>query len=296
MAIYSHSKLSTFEQCQLKYKLRYIDKIKPLIEKTIESHLGSAVHDTLEWIYNSVNKHPENPPTLDDIINHYIESWQRDYSDKILVVKKQLTQKDYLNKGIQFLADYFQEHYPFKDGTIECEKEITIELDENTKLRGFIDRLVYNIEEGQYEIHDYKTAGTLPSQEKMDEDRQLALYSIAIKEMYGQEKEIVLVWHYLAYNQKIISRRTEEQLERLKEETKMLIKKIEQTEEFFPNRSILCDWCEYKSLCPEWNPHLKEKITKLDEKISEKILKKRFNPFGELGKQEENREKLDIWD
>ena len=138
MVIYSHSKLCTFEQCPLKYKFRYIDKIKPEIEKTIESHLGSSVHDTLEWIYNSVKENPENIPSLDDIINHYIEIWQREMSEDTLIVKKQFTEKDYLNKGIQFLADYFQKYYPFKDGTIECEKEIIIELDENIKIRDLL--------------------------------------------------------------------------------------------------------------------------------------------------------------
>ena len=288
MVIYSHSRLSTFEQCSLKYKLKYIDKIKPEIEKTIESHLGSSVHDTLEWIYNSIKNKPEETLNLDDVINYYIKAWQRDLSDNILIVKKQFTHKDYLNKGIQFLADYFQKHYPFKDGTIECEKEILIELDENTKIKGFIDRLVYNIEEGNYEIHDYKTAGTLPSQEKMDEDKQLALYSIAIKEMYGKDKEVILVWHYLAHNHKIISRRTEEQLEKLKQETKNLIKEIEQAKNFIPNRTILCEWCEYKSLCPEWN-------FKLDEEISKKILSKKFDPFPEI-KEDKSKAELDIWE
>jgi putative RecB family exonuclease len=287
MAIYSHSRLSTFEQCPLKYKFRYIDKIKPEIEKTIESHLGSSVHDTLEWIYNSVKDTPEQIPSLDDIINYYIKVWQRDMSDNTLIVKKQFTQKDYLNKGIQFLADYFQENYPFKDGTIECEKEIFIELDENTKIKGFIDRLVYNIEKGHYEIHDYKTAGTLPSQEKMNEDKQLALYSIAIKEIYGKDKEVILIWHYLAHNQKIISKRTEEQLEQLKQETKDLIKEIEQTKNFISCKSILCEWCEYKSLCPEWN-------IQFDGELSKRILSKKINPFPEI-KEEGKREDLDIW-
>jgi len=288
MVIYSHSKLSTYEQCPLKYKLRYIDKIKPEIEETIESHLGSAVHDTLEWIYNSIKENPEYIPTLDDIINRYIEVWQKGFSRDILIVKKQYTPKDYLNKGIQFLADYFQTHYPFRDGTLECEKEIIIELDENTKIRGFIDRLVYNIEKGHYEIHDYKTAGTLPTQEKMDEDRQLALYSIAIKEIYGKDKEVILIWHYLAHNQKIISRRTEEQLENLKQETKNLIREIEQSKSFISNKSILCEWCEYKSLCPEWN-------FQLDENLTKNILSKKINPFPDII-EDSNRENLDIFD
>ncbi len=286
MVIYSHSKLSTFEQCPLKYKLRYIDKIKPEIEKTIEAHLGTSVHDTLEWVYNSIKENSERSITLDEIINHYIDIWKKDLTQDILIVKKQLTQTDYFNKGIQFLADYYQKHYPFKDGTIECEKEITINLDENTQIRGFIDRLVYDIENNRYEIHDYKTAGTLPSQEKMDQDRQLALYSIAIKEIYGEDKEVLLVWHYLAYNHKIISKRTQEQLEDLKEETKKLIRDIQNTRIFLPSKSILCEWCEYKSICPEWN-------FEIDSKISEKILSKKVNPFPEFNNNE--KEKLDIW-
>ncbi|MGY4884138.1 MAG: RecB family exonuclease [Nanobdellota archaeon] len=284
--IYSHSRLSTFEQCPLKYKFRYIDKIIPEIEKTIEAHLGSVVHDTLEWIYNTVKENPEKILTLDEIINYYLKVWKKAWTRDILIVKKQYTNGDYLNKGIQFLADYFQKYFPFKDGTIECEKEITIHLDENTQIKGFIDRLVYNIDKGHYEIHDYKTANTLPTQEKMDQDRQLALYSIAVKELYGKDKEVLLVWHYLAYNHKIISRRTQEQLEKLKEETKNLIKEIENTKEFISNKSILCEWCEYKSLCPEWN-------FKIDEKLSEKILSKRINPFPDL--EDEKKDNLDIW-
>ena len=251
MAIYSHSRLSTFEQCPLKYKLRYIDKIKPEIEKTIEAHLGSAVHETLEWIYNSVTEN-NKVPTLDEVINYYAIKWQDEFSKEILIVKKEMSAKDYFNKGIQFLLNYYTKNHPFRDGTIECEKKIVIELDENTKIQGFIDRLVHNIEKNRYEIHDYKTANTLPTQKKMDEDRQLALYSIAIKEMYGKDKEVVLIWHYLAHNQKIISKRTNEQLENLKQETKELIKKIESTTIFPHNKSILCDWCEYKTICEAW--------------------------------------------
>ena len=56
MAVYSYSKLNTFKQCPLKFKFRYIDKIIPKIERTIEAHLGSVVHETLEWIYKQVKK------------------------------------------------------------------------------------------------------------------------------------------------------------------------------------------------------------------------------------------------
>ena len=293
--IYSHSKLCAFEQCPFKFKLRYIDKIRPIIEETIEAHLGHVVHETLEWIYNTIKENPQKELSLDDVITYYAIKWQESYSDDILIVKKELNARDYFNKGVEFLANYFQEHAPFRDGTIECEKKVELELDENTKIQGFIDRLVHNLETGEYEIHDYKTANTLPSQEKMDNDRQLALYSIAIKELYGQDKEISLIWHYLAHNQKIKSKRTNEQLLKLKQETKQLIKEIESTKDFPFTPSILCNWCEYKEICPAHNP---------DSVYQTSINQTNLNDFPTTKKyvreheyfENNNKKELDIWD
>ena len=262
MARYSHSKLSCFEQCPFKFKLKYIDKIPPEIEKSIEAHLGTAVHDTLEWVY--IQAKENRALTIEETLVRYTEAWQKDFSERIEIVKEGTTAEDYFNKGVQFLLSYHKQHFPFQDGTLELEKHVTMNLGENGehKIQGFIDRLVFNPNTTAYEIHDYKTASFLPTQEKMDQDRQLALYSIAIKELYGLDKEVTLVWHYLAHDTKIESKRTDEQLEQLKQEIIDLIKKIETTTEFPKNISILCDWCEYKNICREIQRQ--EKAAQLD--------------------------------
>ena len=269
MEIYSHSRIAIFERCPLRFKYRYIDKIKPEFEKTIEAHLGTAVHNTLEWIYTKVNTDPEWFPKIDEVIEKFTEQWQKNSSDELLIVKKDLTARDYFNKGIQFLIDYYSKHQPFKDGTIECEKGVLIELDEQGKykIQGFIDRLVYNLEKGEYEVHDYKTAKTLPRQEELDKDRQLALYAIAVKNLYGQDKEVTLVWHFLAHNKIITSKRTNEQLVELKKHAIELIKKIESTTEFPAKRSILCDWCEFKGKCT--SSELKENFPNISKYIKD---------------------------
>jgi putative RecB family exonuclease len=268
MAIYSHSKLSTFEQCKYKYKLKYIDKIKPDIEKSIEAHLGTCVHNTLEWLYKEVlNK---KIPELDEVIEKYTNLWQKDYKETFLIVKKEFKPEDYFNKGIKFLVDYYLKHKPFQDGTIEMEKKIWVKLHPNSNHRiiGFIDRLVYDKEKNRYEIHDYKTANSLPNKTKFEEDRQLALYSLGIKQIYGYDKEVVLTWHYLNYNMQIYSKRTNEDLEKLRQETLKLIHEIEETVNFPTNKSILCDWCEYKNMCKAFGNQLpeqyREKQTYLD--------------------------------
>ena len=265
MPVFSHSKLSTFEQCKLKYKFRYIDKIIPDIEKTIESHLGSVVHSTLEWLYNQIRK--SMVPTIDEVIVNYSESWKKEYEDEIPIARRDMTVEDYFNKGIQFLLSYYTRHKPFDDNTIAVEKEIFLKLDEegNYRIRGFIDRLSYNTETQEYEIHDYKTSSRLPKQEVLEKDRQLALYSIAVKESFGEDKKIILIWHYLSFNKKIYSKRTNEQLKQLKDETLQLIKEIENTTEFTPKKSPLCNWCEYKHICPMWGNKPPEKQLSLED-------------------------------
>ncbi len=272
MAVYSHSRLSTFEQCKLKYKFRYIDKIIPDIERTIESHLGSVVHSALEWLYNEIRK--KKIPSMDDLIVKYSEYWREDYDEEIPIIKKEMTAKDYFNQGIKFLLDYYSKNEPFDDNTIAVEKEIFLKLDKDGKykVRGFIDRLVYNLKTGEYEVHDYKTSNRFPKDEHIENDRQLALYSIAIKENYGTEKGVVLIWHYLSFNKKIHSRRTNAQLDKLKEDTIKLIKEIESTINFPPTKSSLCHWCEYKPICPAWGnkPPEKQLTLKDYEKLVEK--------------------------
>ena len=253
MTIYSHSRLSTFEQCRFKFKLRYLDKIIPKIEKTIETHLGTSVHNTLEWLYIQIKN--DKLPTIDETIICYAEKWAENYKPEIVIIKNGMTTKDYFDKGVQFILNYYIKNQPFDENTLEVEKKILINLDKEGKykLQGFIDRLAYNIKTGEYEVHDYKTANFLPKQEKFENDRQLALYSIGIKDTFGYDKEISLIWHYLAHNQKIFSRRTNEQLENLKKETLELIKQIESTTKFPTNKSVLCNWCEYKDICPVWS-------------------------------------------
>ncbi len=247
--IYSYSRLETFEKCKLKFKYRYIDEIIPEVPKSIEAHLGTIVHSTLEWFYKKLME--KTTSSIDEVIMHYAEKWAEEYDSEMPIVNKFMKEKDYFDKGIKFLIDYYFKHQPFGENTIATEKKVEIKLDElgEKKLVGFIDRLVYNIESNEIEIHDYKTANTFPAISDLEKNRQLALYSIAIKEEFGKEKNISLIWHFLAHNRNVRIKKTNEQLENLKREVAALINKIESTTNFPPTFSRLCDWCEYKNMC-----------------------------------------------
>ena len=291
--IYSHSRLSTFEQCPYKYKLKYLDKIETDVPDTIETYLGSRVHETLEKLYRDLDYQKKN--TIEELLAFYHEEWQKHWSDEIVIVKKDYDVDHYRKMGEKYIREYYKKYHPFdQDRTIAIEERILIDLDESGdyKLQGYIDRLA-EPQEGYYVIHDYKTNQRLPPQEHFDSDRQLALYAIGVKNQYPDVKNIDLAWHFLKFNKQIKSKRSEQQLQQLKKETLKLIKKIERTTTFETNPSFLCDWCEYKSICPQWS-HL----YKLREKPDNEYLRDSgvalVDRYAEL-KEKTNQVKLDLF-
>ena len=248
MTIYSHSRLETFKSCPLKYKFNYIDKIKRE-EEGIEAFLGSRFHEVMEKIYKDL---PFRKYSLDELLDFYEDDWDKNFHNKIVIADNEREAKDYKEIGKKFIEDYYKRYYPFNQGKVlGIERQVIINLDDNGeyKLRGYIDRLDQT-KDRTYEIHDYKTSKSLPEQSKMDEDRQLALYQIGIQNMWNDVYNVELVWHYVAFDKEIRSKRTKEELDELKKDTIDLIKKIEATREFLPNESTLCGWCYYKDICP----------------------------------------------
>jgi len=242
--LYSNSKLWLFENCPEAYKIKYIDKKFPDLPKSIEAFLGGMVHDSLEWLY-SETKEGKNVE-VDDLIKHFAVGWTDKFSEEIRVNRGQA--EDYFNKGVKLLLNYHGMNKPFSDNTIATEKLFFFNLDEKVeyKIRGYIDRIVFNKENGVYEVHDYKTNEWMKSQEEVDADRQLAFYHLGLNDMFGPEIKVKLLWHFLNHNKVLESNRTVEQLENLKEETLALIKKIESTTEWPACGRKFCDWCEYK--------------------------------------------------
>ncbi len=250
MPVYSHSRLACFEQCSLKFKYKYLDKLKAETEQTIEAFLGSRVHEALEKLYQDHKF--QKKTTLEEILSYFKSEWDKQCTDEIVIVRKDFSKENYYDMGVRFITEYYNKNTPFNQTkTLGLETLVNIDInnDGKYKLRGYIDRLTCN-GDNLFEIHDYKTSAHLPAQDNLDSDRQLALYAIAIKNMYPQAKKINLVWHFLAFNQEMRSSRTDEELEALKKEIVTRIDAIESAKEFEAKESALCNWCEFGPICP----------------------------------------------
>lgn len=253
MTTYSHSKVSTFENCPYQYKLKYVDRVEVDIPTTIEAFMGDIVHRTLEKLYK--DKKFKKLVSKATLLKFYKDTWEKEYSDDILIVKDGLKADNYKKMGMKFVEDYYNRMKPFDQITIlglETQDRMTLPNGDQWHVR--IDKLGCD-SEGNYFVCDYKTNSRMKDQEEADSDRQLALYSVWVKDKFKDAKSVKLIWHMLAFDKDAISERTEEQLQKLQGDVVDLINQIKKAEEeknFPTNITGLCNYCVYKSMCPSF--------------------------------------------
>lgn len=250
MTLYSHSRLSSYEDCPRKYAFRYVEKVTTEWEG-VEAFVGKRVHEILERLYHHVRAHGR-PPSLAQVLTRFQRDWRSRWHPQVRIVRTENDVAHYLRHGEQCLTHYYRAQYPFDEGeTVALEHDLQIALDPDGRyrMRGIVDRIV-RTREGGYEIHDYKTGASLPSLARLATDRQLALYQIGLQQSYADAESVELVWHYLSFNKTLRVRRTAEDLEQLRAETIGAIDTIESAREFSPAPGPLCRWCDYAELCP----------------------------------------------
>jgi RecB family exonuclease len=265
MTLYSPSRLSAYEACPFRYRLRYLDRVKADVREGIEAFMGLRVHEALERLYRDLRY--SRLPSLDELLSFYGGQWDRNWNDSIVITKKGLEPQNYKDTGARCIGGYYGRCSPFDRAvTVGIEEPVSFSLsgDGAHRIRGYIDRLD-RTPDGVYEIHDYKTSGALPSQADLDNDRQLAFYEIGIRERFRDANEVRLVWHYLLFDAEFVSVRTHERLDDLKRETVALIETIERDTAFRHKESALCAWCEYAAHCPARRHHAKVASLKPEE-------------------------------
>ena len=293
MPTYSNSRLTTYENCPQKYKLKYIDHIKPPEEEEgIEAFLGSRVHEALEKLYKELLLTKFN--SLDESLEYYNSQWEKNWHENVVVIKKGFTADHYRDTGKKAIINYYNRYSPFNQSkTLSTEHAVTFKIDDIT-ITGKIDRLSHN-GDGFYEIHDYKTSGSLPAQETLDNDRQLGIYQIGVKEKFRDAKEINLIWHYLILDKEFTSTRSDAQLKDLKKGVLSLIKTIEKDTKFSPIESKLCDWCEYPEYCPAKKHEVKAEALSLNKYLKDEgvtLVNKYASIKAKIGELKEQEGKL----
>jgi putative RecB family exonuclease len=241
-APYSHSKISTFEQCPRKFKYQYIDKIP--IERKPQKHLdrGQFFHLLMEYgleNFDEIKKSNE----FKEIQEHGLLN-KEDLKEIINIYKKFISTK------------------PGKDIVKHKAllKEFALGLDENLELvpynsdkvliRGYIDAaFIVDDRTDVCLIVDWKSGKYVPKEKQ--NWSQLLWYSLGLFSQNPDLEKIILVFAYLEHqkiNTKIVQRKD---LPRYKEEMMKKIQKIENEKDFPKVESPLCNFCDFREICME---------------------------------------------
>jgi len=245
---YSISKLGSYETCPRQFQYRYIDRERGAFD-SIESFMGSRVHDVVEWLY--LERLAGRHPTLAQATARYESSWISEYQTSkvpIRIVKQDgSTQSDYAAVGRKMLCSFYPRFQDDDTRTIQIERKVNFMLGGKYEFEGYIDRLAQK-ECGTLEIVDYKTSKHTPEEFIGKEADQLRAYALGVMIAEPDVTLLNLRLSFLRSGKDLggMFRRID-----MEPTEKQLLSRIKATEvpSYTVRPSVLCGWCGFNDRC-----------------------------------------------
>ncbi len=249
---FSFTQLQPFDHCPRRYKFRYVERTPVPRRLSPELVLGQVVHKVLQKLYESGADGVLAPKDL--MLEMYQAEWDR-YDPATICLSKQLyTIDDYQRLGREMLERHYDRYQPFRQGDLlGTEARLRCQLpNSGFVLRGDIDRF-WKREDGVVEICDYKTGHNIPQRNDPSYILQMGIYQLLLEANFPQFKKIELAQHFLRRDEIVRCELSDEELDQLREQLRALMWRIDDSvrlDDFPTNEGPLCDYCDYRLLCP----------------------------------------------
>ena len=243
----SYSRLSRFEQCPLSFKLHYIEKKRA--EPGDALRFGKAIHAVLEVL---VREHMEQERTDSLSEDRAAELWQKAFT------AEGMSGVALFQEGLSIIGSFIRDQGIIDhQDVLSIEKEFHLPVGRFTVL-GYIDR-VDRVDDETVEVIDYKTNRMLFSRDEVDSNLQMSLYHLAAQQLWPWAKKVKLTFHMLRHGIRMVTERTEEQLDAAIKYVEVMGQKTEEATEFPARLNSNCIWCDHKQNCPAYADALKGK-------------------------------------
>ena len=249
----SESKFQTFKQCQLKYRYRYVERLpEPDDTNTEALHFGSYIHKVLEDGVNAKTQE-ELVQIAEEVKGSYKVS------------------KKYEGKDLKCFANFLKFNPQLED-TVATELVFEVPVKDDITLNGIIDRVVKGTD-GGYLIIDYKTSKREKSKVELYQDSQLKGYVYAISKLYEVPLSSIVAAHYYPVTNNFVfvqysAPQINAHVRKIVDEVWKIRKR--KKDEMKPSRNEFCNWCPYKTACPEFCT-----MSQVNKKIDELKAKKK---------------------
>ena len=180
----SNSQLKTFLTCSQKHYFQYV---RGMPWEFIPDYFpfGGAIHAAAKAFYRAL-KDTGIRISQDDLIGHFIKSWDQE-SQKDIRYQKDQNRDTLRDKGAEMLKAFYEKVSPRRILGVEVPFSVDLVQEEGgeilpCKLSGIFD-LIESDEEGTIIIVELKTAAKRFTDDQLDLDLQGTLYSYALNQM-----------------------------------------------------------------------------------------------------------------
>jgi hypothetical protein len=252
---YSYSKLSSYGQCHLKFKLHYLDK-NFLFSDTIATSVGTLVHETEEAIALALQVgQPVNYVALKNnfivgcrkLAHKYPADWVKPDKSNRTYTEKMYT---YLESAIYRLEQFMLDN-PNLD-IIGIEQKFEYDYDGVHSFTGSIDRAFRNRLTGEVLIQDIKTWPVPAKSSELKAPAQFTVYAMAAQQLWGAEADKIKCEYDLPLCDLRQASFSEDIIADGRPQLDKWFAGITNGD-FKPTVSALCAWCQYSPLT---NPDL----------------------------------------
>ncbi len=243
---YSFSRVKCFQQCPLRYRFRYLEGRKEAF-RSIESYLGSTVHDVLEWLY--AQRDAGTAPDEAAVLTEFARRWTEGRDRTVAVIRINNDDEEYIRLGREMLTRFFNETFTRDlSRTVSLEQRLSKRLSDAVLFTGFADR-VGRTDKGRLFVIDYKTSRSEGDGSEFSEGLQAPLYAACVLDHHDDD-EALAGYHYLRHGttrwQQVDRDRARELVDRFLD----LVAEVEAAGDFPARPGVLCAWCGFNAICP----------------------------------------------
>ena len=132
--VYSHSRLSSFENCPRQFYYRYVEKV-PVETESIEAFVGKRVHEVIERLNRFVER--GLVPSLGKVLARFQALWDEHFApERVRIVRAENPPESYRQMGERCLTNHYRRNYPFDaDESLGIEQHVSFALDADGRYR-----------------------------------------------------------------------------------------------------------------------------------------------------------------
>ena len=234
----SFSRVDTYVTCPLKFRFGYVDGLPS--EPSPHLSWGSTIHRALESWWDQ--KLP-TPPPVETLYRALYDHWD----DEGFAGMSRDEKLKWYTHARTVLARH---HARFVDSycpAVATEQWFEIDIGDDVQIVGSIDH-VERTASGGIGIVDWKTNRKAKPRQRVAGSLQLAIYALAARELWGQEPEWVAL-DFVVPGVRVTVDRAHIDVDAAVATIHEVAAKIRKAS-FPPSPSRLCDWCDYRTLCP----------------------------------------------